>query len=91
MPWDAYFTTGTRTRFGFLLKKVWERLPSGGALLIAEKLLNDNKSGPIPALMQSLNMLVCTEGKERTLAEYTALLREAGFTQIEAKSDRRPA
>jgi acetylserotonin N-methyltransferase len=66
-----------------LLKKVWERLPSGGAILIAEKLLNDNKTGPVPALMQSLNMLVCTEGKERTLAEYTALLQQAGFAQVQ--------
>ena len=69
----------------FLLKKVWDRLPPGGALLIAEKLLNDDKSGPIPALMQSLSMLVCTEGKERSLAEYAALLREAGFGQIEGR------
>jgi acetylserotonin N-methyltransferase len=68
-----------------LLRKVWERLPSGGAILIAEKLLDDDKTGPLPALMQSLSMLVCTEGKERTLAEYTALLRQAGFAQIEAK------
>jgi acetylserotonin N-methyltransferase len=68
-----------------LLKKVWERLPSGGALLIAEKLLNDNKTGPVPALMQSLSMLVCTEGKERTLAEYTALLQQAGFAQVQGK------
>ena len=35
--------------------------------------------------MQSLNMLVCAEGKERNLAEYTALLHEAGFTQVEGK------
>ncbi len=68
-----------------LLRKVWERLSFGGALLIAEKLLNDDKAGPLPALMQSLSMLVCTEGKERTLAEYTALLREAGFARVEAK------
>jgi acetylserotonin N-methyltransferase len=68
-----------------LLKKVWERLPSGGAILIAEKLLNDNKTGPVPALMQSLNMLVCTEGKERTLAEYTALLQQAGFAEVQGK------
>jgi acetylserotonin N-methyltransferase len=69
----------------FLLKKVWDRLPPGGAVLIAEKLLDDNKSGPVPALMQSLSMLICTEGKERSLPEYTALLREAGFTQIEGR------
>ena len=35
--------------------------------------------------MQSLSMLVCTEGKERSLAEYTRLLREAGFRHIEGK------
>ena len=68
-----------------LLRKVWERLPSGGALLVAEKLLDDGKAGPVPALMQSLNMLVCTEGKERTLAEYTALLRQPGFAQVAGK------
>ncbi|MGA3328262.1 MAG: class I SAM-dependent methyltransferase [Terriglobia bacterium] len=73
-----------------LLKKVWERLPSGGALLIAEKLLNDDKTGPVPALMQSLSMLVCTEGKERTLAEYTALLRQAGFAQVMGKVTNAP-
>ncbi len=73
-----------------LLRKVWERLPSGGALLVAEMLLNDKKSGPVPALMQSLSMLVCTEGKERTLAEYTALLQEAGFAQVEGKVTNAP-
>jgi len=68
-----------------LLRKIWQCLPVGGALLIAEKLLDDDKTGPLLALMQSLNMLVCTEGKERTLAEYTALLRQAGFTQVEGR------
>lgn len=68
-----------------LLRKIWERLPSGGALLIAEKLLDADKTAPLPALLQSLNMLVCTEGKERTLAEYAALLCQAGFTQVEGK------
>jgi acetylserotonin N-methyltransferase len=65
-----------------LLGKIFGRLPAGGGLLIAEKLLADDKSGPLGAQMQSLNMLVCTEGKERTLAEYTALLRSAGFAEV---------
>jgi acetylserotonin O-methyltransferase len=73
-----------------LLRKVWEHLPTGGALLIAEKLLDDHKTGPLPALMQSLNMLVCTEGKERTLAEYTVLLRQAGFVRVEGKVTNAP-
>ena len=35
--------------------------------------------------MQSLNMLVCTEGKERTLGEYAALLRQAGFAEVQGR------
>lgn len=66
-----------------LLAKIHASLPAGGALLIAERLLHPDKSGPVTALMQSLNMLCCTEGKERTLEEYTALLQEAGFQQVE--------
>jgi acetylserotonin N-methyltransferase len=65
-----------------LLRKIFEALPAGGALLIAEKLLDEDKSGPTHAQMQSLNMLVCTEGKERTLREYTVLLRESGFASV---------
>jgi acetylserotonin O-methyltransferase len=68
-----------------LLRKVYERLPAGGALLVAEKLLDDDRSGPPWALVQSLNMLVCTEGKERTLPEYEVLLREAGFSRVEGR------
>lgn len=69
-------------KVGLLLGKIFERLPSGGAVLIAEKLLDENKTGPPSALLQSLNMLVCTEGKERTLAEYRQLLEEAGFRDV---------
>ncbi|MDR3633214.1 MAG: class I SAM-dependent methyltransferase [Isosphaeraceae bacterium] len=65
-----------------LLSKVYEALPPGGALLIAEKLLLDDKTGPRSAQMQSLNMLCCTEGKERTLAEYETLLLTAGFAHV---------
>ncbi len=68
-----------------LLAKVCAKLPRGGALLVAERLLDDDKSGPLSALVQSLNMLVCTEGKERTLAEYAAVLKEAGFTSVEGR------
>lgn len=66
-----------------LLGKIHDRLPRGGALLIAEKLIEPDRSGPVSAHMQSLNMLVCTEGRERTLAEYRTLLEPAGFTEVE--------
>jgi len=51
---------------------------------IAEKLLLPDKSGPLRAQMQDLNMLACTEGRERTAAEYETLLRAAGFSRVEA-------
>jgi len=73
-----------------LLGKVYDRLPAGGALLIAEKLLQEDRAGPVWAQMQSLNMLVCTEGKERTLKEYDALLKQAGFAEVQGRQTRSP-
>jgi acetylserotonin N-methyltransferase len=65
-----------------LLTRISARLPAGGAILIAEKLLAEDRSGPRWAHMQSLNMLTCTEGKERTLSEYEALLTRVGFVNV---------
>jgi acetylserotonin N-methyltransferase len=59
-------------------------LPEGGRLLICEMLVNDSRTGPTRALMQSLNMLTCTEGQERTAAEYDALCKAAGFRETRA-------
>ncbi|MCC6585151.1 MAG: homocysteine methyltransferase [Bryobacterales bacterium] len=68
-----------------LLAKIYAALPAGGALLIAEKLMDDDLAGPVHAHMQSLNMLLCTEGRERSLTQYSALLREAGFGRVEGE------
>ncbi len=72
-------------KIGSLLRRVVDRLPSGGALLIVEKLLNEDGVGPLAANMQSLNMLVVTEGKERPPSDYTRLCRCAGFGEVEAR------
>jgi len=72
-------------RIAGLLRRMFERLPPGGAVLIGEKLLNDDGVGPLAANMQSLNMLVCTEGRERTLRDYRRLLEEAGFSDVEGR------
>jgi acetylserotonin N-methyltransferase len=66
-----------------LLAKVFAALPPGGALLIGETLVNDDRSGPVYTLMQDLNMLVCTDGRERTFTEYRAILEAVGFTAID--------
>jgi acetylserotonin N-methyltransferase len=65
-----------------LVRRAHDALPAGGGLLLAEKLLHPRKDGPATAQLQSLNMLICTEGRERTAAEYEALAREAGFGEV---------
>ena len=65
-----------------LLARIYAALPEGGGLLIAEKLLAPDN---IPAHMQSLNMLIGTEGRERSAAEYEALLRATGFSKVESR------
>jgi acetylserotonin N-methyltransferase len=64
-----------------LLEKIHAALPVGGGLLIAEKLLAPDR---VAVHMQSLNMLIGTEGRERSAAEYEALLRSAGFSKVES-------
>lgn len=67
-------------KIGTLLAKIFASLPPGGGLLIAEKLLEpDYVSGH----MQSLNMLIVTEGRERSASEYEALLRASGFSKVD--------
>jgi acetylserotonin O-methyltransferase len=73
-----------------LLQRIHDRLPSGGALLIAEKLLDEDKRGPRWALMQNLGMLLYTEGKERTLSEYQALLNHVGFADVKGATTPTP-
>lgn len=68
-----------------LLDKVAQSVPDDGALLIAEKILAEDKSGPDAAQMQNLNMLVCAEGRERTLAEYKKLLRKAKLPYVTSR------
>ncbi|MGI9071364.1 MAG: class I SAM-dependent methyltransferase [Bryobacteraceae bacterium] len=65
-----------------LLRKIYDALPAGGGLLIAETLVDEDRSGPVYALMQDLNMLVCTDGKERTFSEYRGLLEAVGFGKV---------
>lgn len=57
--------------------------PAGGAVLLVEALLYENGSGPLTVQLYSLNMLVQTEGRERTAAQYAALLTAAGFSNIQ--------
>ena len=66
-----------------LLIKIYQALPeNGGALLIAEKLFDDYKTGPVEVNMQDIHMLLRTAGRERTGPEYTSMLEKVGFKNI---------
>ena len=58
---------------------------AGGALLVCEMLLDESGTSPPEVLLQSLNMLAQTHGRERKLSEYSHLLETAGFTKVEGK------
>ena len=72
----------TEVKIRKLLARIYEALPAGGMLLIAEKVLHDDKAGPAWSVLQSLGMLLVTEGRERTLGEYAELLESAGFRNV---------
>ncbi|KAM9320268.1 acetylserotonin O-methyltransferase-like [Gastrophryne carolinensis] len=69
----------------FLLRKVYQSCKPGGAVLLSEVLINDDKSGPLSSLMFSVHMLVQTEGKEKTPSEYIKLCKDAGFKDVQVK------
>jgi len=66
-----------------LLKKVGKALQSGGQVVIADMIPNDERTGPVHPLIFAVNMLVNTEeGDTFTRAEYRAWLQEAGFGEL---------
>ncbi|WP_199739363.1 methyltransferase [Streptomyces klenkii] len=65
-----------------LLAKCHAALPPGGAVVISELMVDDDRSGPAAAALMGLNMLVETVGGENyTAAEYGRWLTDTGFEQ----------
>jgi 3-hydroxy-5-methyl-1-naphthoate 3-O-methyltransferase len=62
-----------------ILAKTQDCLPSGGLVVISELLVNDEKTGPPPAALMSLTMLIEDEGRNYTATEYEQWLTETGF------------
>ncbi|XP_063808889.1 acetylserotonin O-methyltransferase-like [Pseudophryne corroboree] len=76
----------TEDKCHLLLNKVYQSCRPGGGVLLVEVLLNEDRSGPVTSQLYSLNMLVQTEGRERTPSEYTKILTDCGFRDIQVKS-----
>jgi hypothetical protein len=69
-----------------LIGKAYEALPSGGALIVYESIIDDDRSKNAFGLMMSLNMLIETPGGfDYTGADCAGWMQEAGFhsTRVE--------
>uniref|UniRef100_A0A8D0L2S5 Acetylserotonin O-methyltransferase like n=1 Tax=Sphenodon punctatus TaxID=8508 RepID=A0A8D0L2S5_SPHPU len=65
-----------------LLSKISATCKPGNALLVAEVVLDEEKTSPPRAVLQSLSI---TEGKQRSGSEYKQLLEKYGFMNVQIK------
>ena len=69
-----------------LIAKAYDALPDGGALVVYEAIIDDDRSQNAFGLLMSLNMLIETEGGyDYTAADCMGWMTEAGFTQTRAE------
>jgi len=67
-----------------LIKKAYEALPEGGAFIVIENVIDDDRRENAFGLMMSLNMLIETEGGfDFTRQEFAVWAEEIGFAKIE--------
>jgi hypothetical protein len=65
-----------------LVRKAYDALPDGGALIVYEAIIDDDRSKNAFGLMMSLNMLIETPaGFDYTGAECQGWMKEAGFRE----------
>lgn len=77
--WDANRKLG-------LLQKAHDALPDGGALIVYEAIIDDERRTNAFGLLMSLNMLIETPaGFDYTAADCQAWMRDVGFTHTYAK------
>jgi hypothetical protein len=66
-----------------LLKKAYDALPAGGALIVYERLIDDERRVNAAALLASVNMVIMTAGGfDFTGADCIGWMREAGFRHM---------
>ena len=64
-----------------LIKKAFDAIPTGGALIVYEAIIDDDRSKNVFGLMMSLNMLIETPGGfDYTGADCVGWMKEAGFS-----------
>jgi O-methyltransferase domain/Dimerisation domain len=65
-----------------LIRKAWEALPEGGAFIVYESIIDNDRSANAFGLLMSLNMLIETGGGfDYTAADGEGWMKEAGFRE----------
>jgi O-methyltransferase/methyltransferase family protein len=66
-----------------LLRKAYDTLPPGGALIVYELMIDDGRRANAPALLASLNMLIMTDGGfDYTSADLKGWMHDANFRDL---------
>ena len=69
-----------------LIGKAFDAMPKGGALVVYESIIDDDRSQNAFGLMMSLNMLIETPGGfDYTGADCSSWMKEAGFSSTRAE------
>lgn len=85
---DVVMISGVLDGYGekdcrLLIKKVYDYLPEGGAILIKEALIDDDRTGPLfPALFSLALMIETKDGDARAKGEMDEWLKKARFSDI---------
>jgi len=75
-----------------LIAKAYDALPKGGAFVVIENLIDDERRTNAFGLLMSLNMLIeFGEAFDYTGADFDRWCRDAGFTRTEVIPLRGPA
>ena len=70
-----------------LLRKAYDALAPGGALMVYERLIDDDRKASTAGLLASLNMLIMTQGGfDFTGKDCVSWMSEAGFQSISVSS-----
>jgi hypothetical protein len=67
-----------------LITKAYNALPKGGALIVIENIIDDDRRHNAFGLMMSLNMAIETEeGYDFTASDFNSLANQVGFEKVE--------
>jgi hypothetical protein len=69
-----------------LIRKAYDALPAGGALIVYESIIDDDRSRNAFGLLMSLNMLIETDaGFDYSAADCSGWMKDAGFRETRSE------